>query len=134
MSSPPVLRTAGAGSNRARPWIVVADGQRLRQLRRQRGMSQEALADRAGMSVATVGRLERQDRPSCRGRTLARIAAVLGERPAAIMPRPTDGRRTTQHGRNEMTRSQQAGTSRPQARGKVHISARLFWAVRSGTK
>ena len=90
MSSPTVLPTASAGSNRARPWIVVADGQRLRQLRRQRGMSQEALADRAGMSVATVGRLERQDRPSCRGRTLARLAAVLGERPAAIMPRPTD--------------------------------------------
>ena len=90
MSSPTVLPTASAGSNRTRPWIVVADGQRLRQLRRQRAMSQEALADRAGMSVATVGRLERQDRPSCRGRTLARLAAVLGERPAAIMPRPTD--------------------------------------------
>jgi transcriptional regulator with XRE-family HTH domain len=92
MSSAPVLRPASAGSSRARPWIVVADGQRLRQLRRQRGMSQEALADRAGMSVATVGRLERQDRPSCRGRTVARLAAVLGERPAAIMPpagRPT---------------------------------------------
>jgi hypothetical protein len=58
MSSPPVLRPASAGSNRARPWIVVADGQRLRQLRRQRGMSQEALADRAGISVATVGRLD----------------------------------------------------------------------------
>ena len=77
----------------ARPLVFVLDGQRLRQLRRQRGMSQEALADRAGMSVATVGRLERQDRPSCRGRTLARLAAVLGERPAAIMPgRPTDRR------------------------------------------
>jgi DNA-binding XRE family transcriptional regulator len=78
----------GSGSNRARRWIVVADGQRLRQLRRQHGMSQEALADRAGISLTTVGRLERQDRPSCRGRTLARLAAVLGEHPAAIMPGP----------------------------------------------
>jgi transcriptional regulator with XRE-family HTH domain len=43
-------------------------------------MSQEALADRAGMSVATVGRLERKDRPSCRGRTLARRAELTQHR------------------------------------------------------
>ena len=42
----------------ARPLVFVLDGQRLRQLRRQRGMSQEALADRAGISAATVGRLD----------------------------------------------------------------------------
>jgi Helix-turn-helix domain len=66
--------------------MVIIDGQRLRQLRRQRGLSQETLADRAGVSVATVGRLERCGRPSCRGRTLGRLAAVLGEHPAAIIP------------------------------------------------
>ena len=66
-------------------WITVLDGKRLRQLRHQRGLSQERLADRAGISTATVGRLERHPHPSCRGRTLARLAAALGERPAAIM-------------------------------------------------
>jgi predicted transcriptional regulator len=66
--------------------MVIIDGQRLRQLRRQRGLSQEMLADQAGVSAATVGRLERCGRPSCRGRTLGRVAAVLGEHPAAIIP------------------------------------------------
>jgi DNA-binding XRE family transcriptional regulator len=77
---------AGAGGSAARRWMVIVDGQRLRQLRRQRGLSQEMLADQAGVSAATVGRLERCGRPSCRGRTLGRIAAVLGEQPAAIIP------------------------------------------------
>jgi transcriptional regulator with XRE-family HTH domain len=70
-------------------WITALDGQRLRQLRRQRGLSQETLADRAGISIATVVRLERYPHPSCQGRTLARLASALGEHPAAIMsPRP----------------------------------------------
>jgi len=34
------------------------DGHRLRQLRRQRGLSQEKLADKAGISPATVARLD----------------------------------------------------------------------------
>jgi DNA-binding XRE family transcriptional regulator len=65
-------------------WMVIADGQRLQQLRHQHGLSQQKLADRAGISLTTVGRLERQGRRSCRGRTLARIAAALGEHPNAI--------------------------------------------------
>jgi len=60
------------------------DGHRLRQLRRQRGLSQEKLADKAGISPATVARLERQARACCRCRTLARLAAVLGEQPATF--------------------------------------------------
>jgi transcriptional regulator with XRE-family HTH domain len=66
-------------------WITTLDGQRLRQLRRQRGLSQEKLADRAGISTATVARLERHLYPSCQGRTLGRLAAALGEQPDAIM-------------------------------------------------
>jgi len=64
----------------------------LRELRRERGLSQEALADRAGISLATVARLERQTRASCRGRTLARLAAALDEESAAIgLPSPATG-------------------------------------------
>jgi DNA-binding XRE family transcriptional regulator len=75
---------AWSGS-RARRWFVVADGQRLRQLRREQRLSQEALARRAGISVSTIGQLERQAYASCRGRTLARLAAALGTQPTALM-------------------------------------------------
>jgi DNA-binding Xre family transcriptional regulator len=68
----------------ARPQATILDGRRLRQLRRQRGLSQEKLADRAGISITTVARLERQSSASCRGRTLGRLAAALGEQPATI--------------------------------------------------
>jgi len=69
-----------------RSWTTVLDGKQLRQLRLQRELSQEKLADLAGISPATVARLERQHHSPCRGRTLARLAAALGERPAAISP------------------------------------------------
>ena len=79
--------TANAVATRAgRSWTTVLDGKRLRQLRRAHGLSQEQLADRARISLATVGRLERQPQASCRGRTLARLAAALDEQPAAISP------------------------------------------------
>lgn len=80
---------AGAGkAGPAQRWIMVLDGQRLRQLRRQHGLSQEELADRAGISFTTVARLERQPRASCRSRTLGRLAAALGEPPGALTGPP----------------------------------------------
>jgi DNA-binding XRE family transcriptional regulator len=87
---------AWSGS-RARRWFVVADGQRLRQLRREQRLSQEALARRAGISVGTVGQLERQAHASCRGRTLARLAAALGAQPTALMPLLLQGRESVEH-------------------------------------
>lgn len=66
----------------AQPQTFILDGQRLRQLRRQRGLSQEELADQAGVSLTTVARLERQLCTSCRGWTLGRLARALGEHPA----------------------------------------------------
>jgi DNA-binding XRE family transcriptional regulator len=86
---------AWSGS-RARRWFVVADGPRLRQLRREQRLSQEALASRAGISVGTIGQLERQARPSCRGRTLARLAAALGVQPTALLPRPLQVRESVE--------------------------------------
>jgi transcriptional regulator with XRE-family HTH domain len=64
--------------------MVTVDGQRLRRMRREHGLSQEMLAEMTGVSLTTVGRLERQDRSSCRGRTLARLAAALGQVPADL--------------------------------------------------
>jgi len=70
----------------AQRWTTVLDGERLRQLRQQHGLSQEKLADLAGISLTTMARLERQDRSPCRSWTLGRLAAALKETPAAIAP------------------------------------------------
>jgi DNA-binding XRE family transcriptional regulator len=82
----PVAPDGGSVRHPAGPQVYVVDGPRLRLLRRERGLSQERLAYRAGLSVTAVARLERQARASCRGHTLARLAAALREEPAAIMP------------------------------------------------
>ena len=76
--------TATVPSNRAQRWTTIANGQRIRELRRQCGLAQAELAGLAGVSLDTVARLERQYRTACRTRTLARIAAALGESPATI--------------------------------------------------
>jgi transcriptional regulator with XRE-family HTH domain len=65
-------------------WTTVLDGARLRHQRRQLGLSQEQLADRAGISLTTMRRLERQPTPPCRCRTIARLANALGEDPARL--------------------------------------------------
>jgi len=67
-----------------RCWSTVIDGHRLRHLRREHGLTQAELAAKAGVSPATVTRLERQPRAYCRGRTLARLATALGEQPATL--------------------------------------------------
>lgn len=72
----------------AQPATFMLNGQQLRNLRRQRGLSQEELADQAGISLTTVARLERQSTAPCRGRTLGRLARALGEHPATTTLRP----------------------------------------------
>ena len=75
----------------AQPQTFILDGQRLRQLRRQPGLSQEELAGQAGVSLTTIARLEGQASAPCRGRTLGRLARALGEHPAATTLRPSGG-------------------------------------------
>ena len=75
---------ATKGSRPVPPHTFLLDGHRLRQLRHQRGLSQEDLADQAGISLTTVARLERQFHAPCRGWTLGRLARALGE-PSATM-------------------------------------------------
>jgi DNA-binding XRE family transcriptional regulator len=72
----------------AHRWTTVLDGERLREMRRQRGLSQEQLADLAGISLSTMARLESQDRSPCRSWTLGRLAAALDETPASMTPGP----------------------------------------------
>jgi transcriptional regulator with XRE-family HTH domain len=78
------MRTSNTEDRSARSWTVELDGTKLWELRAERGLSRAELAGLAGISKATVARLERQARTSCRGRTLARLAAALDEQPARI--------------------------------------------------
>jgi transcriptional regulator with XRE-family HTH domain len=65
-------------------WFAVVDGIRVRQLRRQHGLTPAELAVKADIGLSTVTRLERQRQRRCRTRTLARLAAALGQPPAAL--------------------------------------------------
>ena len=51
---------------------------RIRELRQEKGWSQERLAEVAGMSRDGLSRIERGDRPAPRLETIASIAAALG--------------------------------------------------------
>ena len=64
---------------------IMVDGSRLQRLRQAQGLSRRRLAWDAGVSVATLARLESQPRPQCLGRTLTRLADVLGENPRALV-------------------------------------------------
>jgi hypothetical protein len=67
---------------------TIVDGGLLREARRRHEVSRETLSWNSGIGIATISRLER--RPPgpryCRNRTLARLAAALGEPPAALVP------------------------------------------------
>ncbi|PZU06730.1 helix-turn-helix transcriptional regulator [Sphingomonas sp.] len=58
----------------------------LRRVRQQAGLSQEDLADRAGLSVRYVGSIERA-RVSASVTVLGRIAAALKVEPTALITR-----------------------------------------------
>jgi serine/threonine-protein kinase RsbW len=71
-------------------WTAVVNGDTLRQLRHKFGLTQEQLAAKAGLSPATVAWLERAPRNTCRSRTLARLAAAVGELPATLTAEVAD--------------------------------------------
>jgi len=53
-------------------------GEQIARLRRDRGMTQEQLADRSGVSVSVIRKLEHLERDSASLSTLHRLAAALG--------------------------------------------------------
>jgi DNA-binding XRE family transcriptional regulator len=75
-----ILRGPRPAKNRKKPggrWAVV-DGDRLHQLRRQRRLTQQELADRAGLSRWTICDLERHRRGGrCQNQTAALLAVAL---------------------------------------------------------
>jgi DNA-binding XRE family transcriptional regulator len=72
----------------AHRWTTVIDGERLREMRLERGLSQEQLAHLARISLSTMARLESQERSPCRSWTLGRLAAALDETPDSMTPGP----------------------------------------------
>jgi DNA-binding XRE family transcriptional regulator len=73
-----------------RRWYTVMDGQQLRELRRQHGLTRADLAAKAHLSTATIARLEQQAHPSCRTYTALRLAEALGEQATTLAPTIND--------------------------------------------
>jgi serine/threonine-protein kinase RsbW len=84
MTCAPIAPRLASPEGTAQRWTVVLKGDTLRRLRHKYGLSQEQLAAKAGLSPTTVARLERTPLSTCRSRTLARLAAAVGEPPATL--------------------------------------------------
>ncbi len=87
-SSKPIINTVIAkhkGSDHAADRIVGDDGlvlkDRIRQLRKDRGLSQVQLAKAAGVTQPAIAMIELGETQSLRGDTLMRLSAALGEDP-----------------------------------------------------
>ncbi len=63
----------------------------LRAGRARRFLSQQELADRAGVSKRTIIHLETADAPRPRGSTVRKLAASLGIEPADLFRAPAEG-------------------------------------------
>lgn len=61
-------------------------GERVRALRTKRGLTQERLADLAGMHFSAIGHIERASRSSTL-QTVVKLARALRVQPRDLMPR-----------------------------------------------
>jgi transcriptional regulator with XRE-family HTH domain len=66
--------------------FTEVDGMRLRRLRRENALSQQALAERSGVSADTIVKLERGQREA-QPQTLGRLAEALGVEPRELLKR-----------------------------------------------
>lgn len=57
---------------------------RLKELRAERGMSQEELAEKSGISRATISKIENDEAASVSTKTISKIADVLKVKPSEI--------------------------------------------------
>jgi DNA-binding XRE family transcriptional regulator len=100
-----VLADSAAPAGR---WAVV-DGDRLHQLRRQRRLTQQELAGRAGLSRWTICDLERQRRGGrCQNRTAALLAVALEVQLASLCH---DRKPASSHQNGRDARARRGGSS-----------------------
>lgn len=57
---------------------------RLKELRAERGMSQEELAEKSGISRATISKIENDEAASVSTKTISKLADVLKVKPSEI--------------------------------------------------
>ncbi|MGO8998923.1 MAG: helix-turn-helix domain-containing protein [Polyangiaceae bacterium] len=73
---------------RERPDVIIsAVGSRIAELRRGRGWTQQELADRLGMEVQSLQRIERGENLTLR--SLVKIGGVLGATTRSLLDAPT---------------------------------------------
>lgn len=80
------------GTRAARPTALVAFGSRVRQLRVERALSQERLAELAGLHRTYVGSLERGER-NVALLNLVRLASALRVEPSELVRDLSEHRR-----------------------------------------
>jgi transcriptional regulator with XRE-family HTH domain len=69
---------------------VEVDVERLRELRKLRALSQDELAEAAGVGRATISRIERKE-TGAHGRTLRKLAKALGVDVSELVEVDRDG-------------------------------------------
>ena len=57
---------------------------RLKEFRESKGMTQEMLAEKAGLSRQTISKIENNEEVNVNTRTIAKLAEVLGMKPSEI--------------------------------------------------
>jgi DNA-binding XRE family transcriptional regulator len=73
------LTLAARQAKLPKPWLAVVDGNMLRKLRCNLGLSQKTLADRANVSTRTVNKLENLPSARCMPHIASRLAMALNE-------------------------------------------------------
>jgi transcriptional regulator with XRE-family HTH domain len=70
-------------------------GEKVREARKRRGMSQHELSQSSGLSLSLIRKLEQGEREDVRVETLHKLAVALGVRTTSLLPDPHDGQPDT---------------------------------------
>jgi hypothetical protein len=105
-------------------WPVISDRTRHRQRRRERGLSQDRLAFRSGVSLNTTQHAERRPAASCRTATPRQDATALSAEPDTPIRALTRDSTTTPDGREPRQRAQRRRDDQRRQRAKPFPAGR----------